>query len=88
MAKEERQVTHTGKDKDGDITKLCNPSVSWSPRWKSDAIDDIDNGTHTYYVEDGKGRSDIIVVDGPSGKYLRTDPDGRAENNLDELPDC
>lgn len=84
----DRRVTKTGKDKDGDITKLCNPNAAWSPRWKRGAISDIENGTHTYYVQDSKGRSDIQVVNGPTGKYLRTDPDGRAENNLDSLPDC
>jgi hypothetical protein len=84
----DRRVTQTGKDEDGDITRLCNPSATWSPRTKSGAISDIDNGTHTYYVQDSKGRSDIQVVNGPTGKYLRTDPDGRAENNLDSLPDC
>jgi len=62
--------------------------ASWSPRYKSGAISDIENGIHTYYVQDAGGRSDIIVVEGQTGKYLRTDPDGRANNNLDNLPDC
>jgi len=84
----DRRVTHTGKDDDGDITKVCNPTAGWSPRSKNDAIRDIEDGDHTYYVQDSKGRSDIIVVHGEHGKYLRTDPDGRAENNLDDLPDC
>ncbi len=39
MAK--RQVTQTQKDTDGDITALCNPEASWSPRKKADAINDI-----------------------------------------------
>jgi len=84
----DRRVTQSGKDQDGDITKLCNPNASWSPRYKSGAISDIESGTHTYYVQDAGGRSDIIVVKGRTGKYLRTDPDGRANNNLDNLPDC
>jgi hypothetical protein len=84
----DRQVKQTGKDADGDITKLCNEGQSWSPRSKRDAIRDIEDEENTYYVEDKEGRSDIQVVNGPTGKYLRTDPDGRAENNLDTLPDC
>lgn len=84
-----RRVTQTGKDEDGDITKLCNPNSDWSPRYKAGAISDIDNGTHTYYVEDSKGRrSDIQVVNGKHGKYLSTDPNGKSEDNLDNLPDC
>jgi len=84
----DRRVTQSGKDQDGDITKLCNPSTSWSPRYKSGAISEIEGGTHTYNVQDAGGRSGIIVVQGQTGKYLRTDPDGRAINNLDNLPDC
>jgi hypothetical protein len=84
----DRRVTRSGKDKDGDITELCNPGEAWSPRKKADAIHDIDSRIHTYYVQDAQGRSGIEVVDGPTGKYLRTRADGRAGNNLDELPDC
>jgi len=86
----DKKVTETGKDDDGDITKLCNPDENWSPREKDDAIDDIENGHHTYYVdESGSDRVDIEVVDDDEkGKYLRTDPDETTENNLDNLPDC
>jgi hypothetical protein len=84
----DRRVTHTGKDRDGDITKLCNTGELWSPRAKADAIGDIESGTHSYYVRSSRGRSDVHVVNGQTGKYLRTDPDGEAGNNLDELPDC
>ena len=35
MAK--RYVRQTGKDKDGDITRLCNSGQPWSPRAKVDA---------------------------------------------------
>ena len=85
----DRQVTHTGKDNDGDITALCNLSASWSPRRKNDAISDIEDGLHTYYVMWPDGiRTEIRVVNGPTGKYLRTDKDSTPRNNLDELPDC
>ncbi len=84
----DRRVTHTGKDRDGDITKLCTPGEHWSPRAKRDAISDIESESHSYFVRSSRGRSNIHVVNGPTGKYLRTDPDGDAGNNLDELPDC
>lgn len=84
----DRRVTKTGKDVDGDITSLCNPGMFWSPRSKANAISDIENKTHTYYVRDVYGRSDIQVVNGANGKYLRTDPNGSCKDNLDNLPDC
>ena len=37
----DRQITASGKDKDGDITKLCKAGEAWSPRQKADAIRDI-----------------------------------------------
>ncbi len=75
----------TGKDPDGDITALCG---DWGRRSKAEAISDIENDTHTYYVQAGTRRSDAHVVDGTTGKYLRSDPDPSSANNLDNLPDC
>ena len=85
----DRQVTQSGKDRDGDILALCRPGRYWSPRQKHDAIRDIENGLHQYFVDvPGIGSVDIHVVRGPRGKYLRTDPDRTPRNNLDDLPDC
>lgn len=84
----DRAVTQTDKDKDGDITALCNPDSIWLRRKKDDAISDIENKVHTYHVPWKSGRTEIHVVNGPSGKYLRTDRDKTTNNNLDDLPDC
>ena len=84
----DRRVTQTQKNSEGDILGLCNPGESWSPRSKADAISDIDNRVHTYYVNAAGARTDIHVVNDPDGKYLRTDADGSSPNNLDNLPDC
>jgi len=84
----EREVTQTRKNHDGDIIALCNPGDSWSPRSKQDAIRDIETKTHRYYVPWSDGRTEIHVVNGPTGKYLRTDRDNTSRNNLDDLPDC
>ena len=84
----DRRVTHTGKDRFGDITKLCNPTQQWSPRSKEDAISDIEKRIHTYYVLWTTGRTEIHVVNSQNGKYLRTDWDNTRRNNLDDLPDC
>ena len=85
----DRQVTASEKDKDGDITKLCKSGEAWSSRLKADAIRDIDNGLHTYYVQQaGTSRTNITVVNGTTGKYLRSTADASSKNNLDNLPDC
>ncbi|PWK52819.1 DUF3892 domain-containing protein [Pleionea mediterranea] len=84
----DRAVTSTGKDRDGDILSLCNTGHLWSPRSKSDAIYDIENGIHSYYVPWQSGRTEIHVVEGSNGKYLRTDRDNTSKNNLDDLPNC
>lgn len=83
-----RQVTRSGKDRDGDITSLCKPGEVWSPRSKRDAINDIESGTHSYYVSWPEKTTEIRVVNGATGKYLRTDRDSTTRNNLDDLPDC
>lgn len=83
----DRRVTHTEKDSEGDITALCNP-YSWGQRAKADAIRDIENGIHTYYVDAAGSRSDVHVVSEGGDKYLRTDADTTSRNNLDNLPDC
>jgi hypothetical protein len=49
---------------------------------------DIENGAHTYDVPWQSGRTEIRVVQGPYGKYLRTDPDETTSNSLDDLLDC
>jgi len=85
----EREVTHTGKDLEGDITKLCNPDeLEWSPILKADAIVEIKLDLHRYYVNLDGSEVNIHVVDGPEGAYLRTNRDETENNNLDELPDC
>ena len=87
MAK--RYVRQTGKDKDGDITRLCNSGQFWAPRSKADAIQDIESGTHEYWVNWANyPETKIRVVTGARGKYLRTDRDQTSKNNLDDLPDC
>ena len=85
----DRDVTQTRKDRDGDILALCLPGAYWSPRYKADAIKDIETGENRYSVpwRDGT-RTAIRVVNGPTGKYLRTDKDSTPKNNLDDLPNC
>lgn len=80
-----RAVSHSRKDQQGNITALGNPNGSWSPRLSSDIIRDIESGFHTYYGPWTTGSTQIRVVNGGYGKYLRTDSDGTTRNNLDDL---
>lgn len=80
------RVTRTGKDRYGDITALCG---GWGRADKAEAIRHIESGLHKYYVEDVHyRRANVHVVNGPTGKYLRTDPNSSCSDNLDNLPDC
>lgn len=82
----DRRLTHTGKDEDGDIIRLCNPA-SWGSATKARAIQEIDDGDHSYYVhEPGTDPVEVKVVD--DGRHLRTTADPNHANNLDNLPDC
>ncbi len=84
----DRKVTASGKDKDGDITKLCNGG-DWGSRAKADAIRDIEGNAHSYYVQQaGTNRVEVRVVNEGGSKYLRTTADKSSNNNLDNLPDC
>ena len=83
-----RNVQATQKDKDGDITYLFNFDEFWSPRHKNDVIQDIERNVHSYYILIAGKTVNIHVIAGPTGKYLRTDPDKTERNNLVELPNC
>lgn len=84
-----RYVRATGKNTQGDITRLCNSGDYWSPRNKADAISDIESGSHEYWVNWANSpETRIKVVNGSTGKYLRTDRDATLKNNLEDLPDC
>ncbi|MGB6057592.1 MAG: DUF3892 domain-containing protein [Microthrixaceae bacterium] len=76
-----RQIKSTGKDPDGDITSVKG---AFGEVPLNQAIRQIERGDARYAV-DG---SDVHVVNGPNGKYIRTSPDGEARNNLDNLPDA
>jgi len=82
----ERRVKQSKKSSEGDILALCNDGELWSPRLKEDAIYDIENKIYSYYVVIGRERIEIKVIDGRTGKCLRTDPDKTKKNNLDDLP--
>lgn len=80
------QVSRSAKSWDGDIIALCG---GWGRSDKHTAIRDIEFGWNSYYVQDFLGNTaNVLVVNGPSGKYLRTDPNSSCYDNLNNLPDC
>lgn len=83
----DRRVTHSGKDRNGNITSIGQPGQVWSPRPSSNAIADIESRMHTYFVQWPEKRTEIRVVQGVNGRYLRTDRDATTRNNLDDLSD-
>ena len=83
----QRKVEKTRKS-NGNITHLCNTGEPWSPVSEAQAIREIKNGLHEYYTFAKSQRATIIVVSTARGKYLKTDKDSTASNNLAELPDC
>ncbi len=67
------------------ITHLGNSSGKWT---RQQVIAWIDAGANTFYTSSGGNRSNIGVVDGPNGKYLRTHANGYYNDNLLALPEC
>ncbi len=85
---EERWVARTNKDENGVIVALCSPGASWSPRSKAAAIQDIESGNYRYYVKWTDKTTEVKVVGSGANRYLRTDRDTTARNNLADLPAC
>jgi hypothetical protein len=65
--------------------------VEAAARWwrsETEAISDVERDTRSYFVSVG-GKSVWVVVATHNGrKYLKTEADGYAPNNLLSLPDC
>jgi hypothetical protein len=69
--------------------ELANPKESWSPVKKRQAIEEILSNCYQHYVNWIDFTTEIKVeVNNFSNKYLRTDKDSTARNNLEELQDC
>lgn len=84
----DRLVLKTRKGYAGDILALCNPDESWSPRFKNDAIRDIENRVHNYFIELDGNRILIEVSFFKGSKHLITDKKNSSDNSLGELENC
>jgi hypothetical protein len=67
------------------ITHLGGQGWKWS---RELVIQSIEAGTNTFYTYVNGSRSEVGVVDGPYGKYVRTHADGKWNDNLLALPEC
>ncbi|MBA1141776.1 DUF3892 domain-containing protein [Mesorhizobium neociceri] len=67
------------------ITHLGNSTGKWT---RSQVIQWIEDGTNTFYTMVGGKRANVLVVNGPNGKYVRTHADGTYNDNLLALTEC
>ena len=74
-----RNNTHEG------ITHLGGSKWKWT---RADVIASIEGRTNTFFTLVGGTRADVGVVNGQSGKYVRTHADGKWNDNLLALPEC
>lgn len=75
-----RNSTHEG------ITHLGG--TTWAKKTRQQVIADIEGGQNTFYTLVGGKRANVAVVQGPTGKYVRTHADGQWNDNLLALPEC
>lgn len=70
------------------ITHLGGPGGGgW--RWtREQVIASIERKENAFYTLVEGNRGDVGIVNGPSGKYLRTYRDGMWNDNLLSLPEC
>jgi hypothetical protein len=81
-----RYVTHTVRDRKWRIVGLANPKEHWSPRTRSEVVDDLVAGRCRYFARRGNTSVEIQTVRIGALRFLRTKPDGKSSNNLRSLP--
>jgi hypothetical protein len=67
------------------ITHLGGSGWWWTV---AQVIQSIEARTNTFYTSVNGVRANVEVVQGPTGKYVRTHRDGRPTDNLLELSLC
>lgn len=77
--KRDRNSHHEG------ITHLGGDGWKWT---RDQVVQSIEGRTNTFYTKVDGNRSDIGVVNGPNGKYVRTYADGKWNDNLLALMEC
>ena len=81
-------ITHAYRDERGVVEAVADPCAPWSPRRTLDVVRDIASGRVRYSTDGGAGRrTGVHVVRSRAyGTHIRSNPDGTAGNNLDDLP--
>ena len=74
-----RNNTHEG------ITHLGGGNWKWT---RQQVVTSIEAKTNTFYTLVGGKRANVAVVNGQSGKYVRTHADNTWNDNLLALPEC
>jgi len=77
--KDPRDNRHEG------ITHLGGTGWKWT---RTQVIQSIESGSNTFFTFVNSKRAEVAVVDGPSGKYVRTHADGYWNDNLLALMEC
>ncbi len=77
--KQPRNDRHEG------ITHLGDAGWKWT---RAEVIQSIENQSNTFFTYVNGKRSNVGVVDGPNGKYVRTYADGVWNDNLLALVEC
>jgi len=82
----DKQITYVTKSggTHESITRLGSDSFNET---KAAIIEQIETKKNTFYTKDAGVRSEVLVVDGKSGKYLRAHKDKTPNDNLLNLPD-
>ena len=84
----DRIVTNTRKGYDGDILCLCNPQEAWSPKFKNDAIKEIENNIYNYLIKHNDIMLSITVIVKKGSKHLVAMDQSTNKNILDILTNC
>jgi hypothetical protein len=79
ISKQPRENRHEG------ITHLGGNGWKWT---RTQVIQSIETKANTFHTLVNGNRSEVGVVNGPNGKYLRTYADGKWTDNLLALPEC
>ena len=84
----DRLVTENKKIFNGNVIALVNPNESWSPRFKHDAIRDIESNLHNYFMQVNGKHIKIKVMVKNGNKQLVYDKEETLSNNLSGGSNC
>jgi hypothetical protein len=82
------QITCIIRDGSDPDRRIDSVGASGWTKSEDAVIEEIENGTESYFVDVNGNEVGVEVADREGVKYLRTDADETTENNLLSLPDC